>query len=224
MSGRAARAPFALALLACAAAASVPCAAQPAADAAGLRAVYGLDEPFATTFRVLDRTSYPAFVALPVGMGAHALLTDGSVAPALRVAASEAAVVALVLPLKSLVHRPRPYAAMPGVVARTGGTHPRASMPSGHSALAFASATSVALSHPKAALPAFAWASGVAAARVWHGVHYPSDVLAGAAIGAGVAYGVHRVLPNRVLELRDGSASRAPSGVVVPLGTVRWRF
>lgn len=195
--------------------------AQPSLDEALLRGVYGLGEPAATTFRVLNATSYAAIAAVPAGLAVYAVADDEPYRPAVRAALSEAAAAGAVLAAKNVVRRPRPYAALPGIEARTGGTSPNASMPSGHSALAFAAATSLALSHPRAAVavPAYAWASGVALARVWHGVHYPSDIAVGALVGAGVAYGVHRLVPDDA-----ASGSGASASLAVPLGRVALRF
>ena len=186
-----------------------------------LRAVYRLDAPFSTAFRALNATSYPAFAAVPAGLAAHAALTGGSYRPALRAGVSEAVVAGVVVVAKTAIRRPRPYTALPGIEDRAGGVSERASMPSGHSALAFAAATSLALSHPRAAVavPAYTWATGVALARVWHGVHYPSDVLVGALVGAGAAYGVHRLLPDPRAKPASGAAS-----VEVSLGRVAVRF
>jgi undecaprenyl-diphosphatase len=61
------------------------------------------------------------------------------------------------------------------------------SFPSGHSASAAAFAVAVAAEAPVLALPVGLLAAAVAFSRVYTGVHYPSDVLAGAALGAALA-------------------------------------
>lgn len=71
------------------------------------------------------------------------------------------------------------------------------SFPSGHSASAAAFATGVLLESPVRAVPVVALAAGVAYGRIHIGVHYPSDVLAGVAVGAACAVVVRRVWPVR---------------------------
>ncbi len=58
------------------------------------------------------------------------------------------------------------------------------SFPSGHTASAAAFSLGVALESRRLAVPVAVLAAGVGASRVVTGAHYPSDVLAGAAIGA----------------------------------------
>jgi undecaprenyl-diphosphatase len=89
------------------------------------------------------------------------------------------------LPLKYLARRPRP--------ARRRGERPLPisvpntfSFPSGHAASAFAFATGVGLEEPWLLLPILPLAATVAYSRVHLRVHYPFDVLAGAAIGTGM--------------------------------------
>jgi len=67
------------------------------------------------------------------------------------------------------------------------------SFPSGHTTIAFATATTLALEYKKwyIAVPAYAWATGVAYSRMYEGKHYPSDVLAGAVLGVGSAWLSH---------------------------------
>jgi membrane-associated phospholipid phosphatase len=67
------------------------------------------------------------------------------------------------------------------------------SFPSGHTTMAFATATALTLEYKKwyIAVPAYAWATGVAYSRMYEGKHYPSDVLAGAVLGVGSAWLSH---------------------------------
>jgi len=71
------------------------------------------------------------------------------------------------------------------------------SFPSGHAASAAAFATGVALESPAwgAVVAPVAWS--VALSRVYTGVHFPSDVLAGAALGAAAAFALRVLVPTR---------------------------
>ncbi len=60
------------------------------------------------------------------------------------------------------------------------------SFPSGHTATAFAGAVVVASLYPRLRWPALALAALVGLSRVYLGVHFTLDVLAGAALGLGV--------------------------------------
>lgn len=71
------------------------------------------------------------------------------------------------------------------------------SFPSGHAASAAAFATGVALDAPAAAVPVAALAAAVAFSRVYVGVHYPGDVLAGVALGVGAGLLTTKVMPRR---------------------------
>ncbi|MGV9888995.1 phosphatase PAP2 family protein [Streptomyces sp. NPDC003395] len=71
------------------------------------------------------------------------------------------------------------------------------SFPSGHAASAAAFATGVALESPAWGAAVAPVAFSVAMSRVYTGVHFPSDVLAGAALGAGAAFAVRGLVPTR---------------------------
>ncbi|MET7640163.1 phosphatase PAP2 family protein [Streptomyces sp. NPDC005438] len=73
------------------------------------------------------------------------------------------------------------------------------SFPSGHSASAAAFVTGVALESRFWGAVLAPVAASVAFSRVYTGVHYPGDVLAGAAIGAGAAFTVRGLAPTRDL-------------------------
>lgn len=57
------------------------------------------------------------------------------------------------------------------------------SLPSGHTAAAFLMATLLSHFYPSVALLAYAWASLIGISRILLGVHYPCDIIAGAALG-----------------------------------------
>jgi membrane-associated phospholipid phosphatase len=85
--------------------------------------------------------------------------------------------------LKYGINRERPFVSNPNIYKKTEAG--KYSFPSGHTSLAFATATSLTIAYPKwyVAAPAFMWAGAVGYSRLHLGVHYPSDVLAGAIIG-----------------------------------------
>lgn len=167
------------------------------------RSVYNYEEPvFSATMRGVNIASYPAFfVAIPAA-GLIDFAVDGDFGTASRMAASEVATMGVVFGLKNLIRRQRPYAALPDVDRRPangdqipGGLDPF-SFPSGHSAISFAVATSLSLSHPEwyVVIPSMTWASATALARVWHGMHFPSDIAVGAVVGTSVGILVHVLL------------------------------
>jgi membrane-associated phospholipid phosphatase len=65
------------------------------------------------------------------------------------------------------------------------GTGSRLSYPSAHAATSFAAARSLSAELPRTAV--YAAAAALALSRAYLGVHYPSDVVAGAALGDAVA-------------------------------------
>lgn len=68
------------------------------------------------------------------------------------------------------------------------------SFPSGHSASAAAFAAGVALESPAWGVAVAPVALAVALSRVYTGVHFPSDVFAGAVLGAGAAFALRGVV------------------------------
>lgn len=94
--------------------------------------------------------------------------------------------------LKHLIARMRPVDALhlPLLIKHPGGY----SFPSGHSCSSFAAAVSLWYANRKWRLGAVSLASLIAFSRLYHGVHYPTDILFGAALGILVAVLLHRYL------------------------------
>lgn len=92
--------------------------------------------------------------------------------------------------IKNIVCRPRPFQCspsdMPLLIPPPGGW----SFPSGHSCASFAAATAVFLRDRRWGAAALLLAALIAFSRVFLFVHFPTDVLAGAALGVLCAIGV----------------------------------
>lgn len=84
--------------------------------------------------------------------------------------------------LKKLLSRPRPYLVIPdtNVVDRIWEDY---SLPSGHTTASFSFALNYALAYTHLVVPLILVASLIGVSRIYLGHHYPSDVLAGAALG-----------------------------------------
>lgn len=147
------------------------------------------------------QASTGALVGLAGAVGAELASTPGGARHAVAMIDAGALAVGLTELLKGITGRRRPIlytSEAPGAVAVTNN---RRSLPSGHTSAAFAIATSYWLSRRmlhdgRPGLPAWmamVAATGVGVMRVAAGKHFPSDVVAGAAVGVGTAILVHVV-------------------------------
>ncbi|MFD6415226.1 bifunctional phosphatase PAP2/diacylglycerol kinase family protein [Streptomyces sp. NPDC060194] len=151
--------------------------------------------------RLLPRLSHSANHGLLWFGAAAAIAATGSPRArraAVRGAASLALASATVNTLgKRSVRRTRPVLDAVPVIRQLKRQPITTSFPSGHSASAAAFATGVALEHRGWGAAVAPVAAAVALSRVYTGAHYPGDVLAGVAIGAGAAYAVRGLVPTR---------------------------
>ncbi len=139
----------------------------------------------------LTETTIPINLAVPAGMGLYALISedDELMKQAIGIALGSGINWGLTVGLKHSIRRERPGDRYPGMLdlyeIRTD-----FAMPSGHTSSAFATATSLTLLYPEwyVAVPAYVWATSVGFSRMHLGLHYPTDVLAGAALGVGSAW------------------------------------
>jgi undecaprenyl-diphosphatase len=113
--------------------------------------------------------------------------------------------------LKEIFDRSRPTVRYPRPEALVYVPH-TSSFPSAHAASAFACATILAAGAPRrVVVPFFLLAAAIAFSRVYVGVHYPLDVLAGAALGVAVALAVRLLLGPGSRALRSRAADRRRS-------------
>ena len=130
-------------------------------------------------------------VGVPTAMGIYALIQKDQalLKDAIYIGTSVIEALGLTYGLKYTIDRQRPYEKYPDKI-RPIEPEDSPSFPSGHTTAAFSLATSLSITYPKwyVIAPSAIWACGVGLARINQGVHYPSDVLTGAAIGVGCAF------------------------------------
>lgn len=97
--------------------------------------------------------------------------------------------------IRFFFYRERPYVAMPDSVIQLVSKAPEASFPSGHATFFFALAVAIYYARPRAFPYFLIGAALIGLARVFAGLHYPVDILAGAILGALSAYAVHHIFP-----------------------------
>ncbi len=149
--------------------------------------------PDDNTWKSFSSSAKPIAIAVPFTMLAVSLISENKKGErnAFEMVGAIVIAAAVTEGLKLIVKRPRPYETYPEIYPDFpdyGNAYP-----SGHTSIAFATATSLTLTTKKwyLAIPAFAWATGVGYSRMYLGQHYASDVYVGAAVGAASAYAAH---------------------------------
>jgi undecaprenyl-diphosphatase len=139
----------------------------------------------------ISKSVYPLSLATPITMFTIGLINKDKKLQqqGYKVVGSLLINTAIAQGLKYTINRNRPYEDYPTIIFPNN-IENDPSFPSGHTSTAFALATSLSIQYKKwyVVVPAFAWAASVGYSRLYLGEHYPTDVLAGAAIGIGSAY------------------------------------
>lgn len=138
-------------------------------------------------------------VAVPTGVLAAGVIDNdkGTRQNALYIASSSAVNLLFTFAIKHIVKRKRPFQA---TIKINSVYQPRDySFPSGHTSSAFATATSLSQVYRKwyVIAPAYLYAGSIGYARMYLGVHYPTDVAAGAILGTSSALSMKFIQPDR---------------------------
>ncbi len=141
-------------------------------------------------FSVIAGTAYPFAVLTPITeftIGHFAKNSQLKEEALIHIAGSAITTVC-VIGLKYSISRTRPFDTHSFVNPYYEPNSP--SFPSSHTSIAFAWATTMSMQHHKwyVIAPVYLYAGTVAYSRVYMGVHYPSDVLAGAIVGTASAW------------------------------------
>lgn len=138
-------------------------------------------------YKLISGTATPVSIGTPVSLWIAGIATKNNdwKKKALFALESFACSQALTFSMKAISQKPRPHEADPTLIALKNAKN--SSFPSGHTSEAFATATSLTLITKKwyVGVPAYSWAYLVGHSRMYLGVHYPSDVIAGAFVGMG---------------------------------------
>lgn len=147
------------------------------------------------TFKFISNGAKPITIAVPAIVYAIGFIKKDSSLKQKGILIGETFLVSAFISTASKLafKRERPFTTYPEIEKETSGDS--YSFPSGHTSSAFATATSLSIAFPRwyVIAPSFAWACAVGYSRLHLGVHYPSDVFAGAIVGAGSTYITHKI-------------------------------
>jgi undecaprenyl-diphosphatase len=194
-------------------------------DANSVGWVAALPDWLVSVFQAITVAGKSNWYLIPTGAALIVLVLGdwGSVGPSLRAAwcelasliafafASVAAAAIAVNLVKQIIGRARPV-----LFERDGWLafdpfnfdYANASFPSGHATTAGAVTMAAMLILPRFRWPILAAGLLIALSRVVVGAHYPSDTIAGLALGAGIAYALARFLLRRQVAFRVDDAGR----------------
>lgn len=145
-------------------------------------------------FKFISKYNNPVCLAAPATLFITGLIKDDvqMKRSSLYVTESIASASLFNLILKKIFKRKRPFINDPTFTAVVFARNE--SFPSGHTSEAFSMASSMTFAYPKwyVILPTFGWAGLVGYARMYLGVHYPTDVFAGATISSGMSWLMYR--------------------------------
>lgn len=179
-----------------------------------------------TTSKVVSDALLPVVIGVPVTLSVLGHI-DGIGTQAERRKLSETGLQSFVtmgitygsvVVLKHLINRDRPFQAYPDCITNYR-SDSDGSFPSGHSAGSAALATTLSLRYPTWYVigPSVAYALYTGFSRIHLGMHHLTDVVAGYALGSGVAVVVH-LLSDELFDMADPllPSDTQPGAMIVP--------
>jgi len=171
--------------------------------------------PTSGYWKFTTNSTYFISAGIPISLLATGLLTQDLPLQrkSLEVFGSLVIELAISEAMKVSFNRLRPAEKYPGEIFPYHAIHGQ-SFPSGHASLAFSAAASLSIQCRKwyVTVPAYIWAASVGYSRIYLGVHYPSDVLGGAAVGIGSAYLTHWLNKKLFAAKKGASVNRQEFG------------
>jgi undecaprenyl-diphosphatase len=149
----------------------------------------GVEDPVSAYVNAAELLFLGMLVAAFLLVGGHLRQATRRAALAAGISAGVALGVAQVL--SRLVDRPRPFVAHPDAVHLFARHAADPSFPSDHATAAFAIGVALLLRQRAWGVVVLVFATILAVGRVAMGIHYPSDVIGGAALGSAVAVGLY---------------------------------
>jgi len=144
-----------------------------------------------------DKSLLPVSIVLPIALFTFSRIIDRyyDENSAILLALSELTATTITYSLKNIVKRERPFRTLNNVYHNWKRPETdRFSFPSGHTTTSFALATSLTLRYPDKPILIsclYFYATVVSLGRIYLGLHYPSDILGGIAVGTGSAFLIH---------------------------------
>jgi len=156
-----------------------------------LRHIYsGRDQGLDNSMKFISQTVTPVSVAVPLCFIVTGLVEKDNMTlnNGYRSTLALAGAMTISYTLKLSIDRTRPYDKYPDIIPYMDDF--TSSLPSGHTTAAFATATTLTMIKPEwyVIIPSYAYAVTVAYSRMHLGMHYPTDILAGALIGSGLFF------------------------------------
>ena len=129
-------------------------------------------------FKFVTNSNNAINLAAPLGLAIAGFATNDKVMMrnACVTVVASALNLGFTMGLKYTINRQRPFRSYPSLIGnKVEANDP--SFPSGHTSIAFATATSLSLAYPKwyVIIPSYAWAGAVGYSRMYLGVHYPTE-------------------------------------------------